>query len=81
MQIILYSFHSILSHEWLSTLGVIDMSGVGVTNIPFLNFSISDTSDFVKVLFRSLELHSDFTGVIATMLQWHLSNMDVIFIT
>ena len=54
-------------------------SGMGVTKAPFVNFSVNQIFDPVKVPVRLFESHSYLTGVTAAELRQHLSNMNVIY--
>ena len=54
---------------------VTPIPGVGVTKAPFVNFSASRISHLAKVPVRFFESHSYLTGVTATELRRHLSNL------
>ena len=53
--------------------------GVGVTKVPFVNFSVSKIFDLAKVPVGFFKYHSYLTGVTAAELRRHLSNMNVVF--
>ena len=52
---------------------------VGVTKVPFVNFSVSKIFDLAKVPVTFFKSHSYLTGVTAAELRQHLSNMNVVF--
>ena len=54
-------------------------SGVGVTEAPFVNLSVSEIFLMAKMHVVFFESHSYFTGVTAAQLRCHLSNINVIF--
>ena len=53
--------------------------GVGVTKVPFVNFSVSKIFDLAKVPVILFASHSYLTGVTAAQLRQHLSNMNMMF--
>ena len=65
--------------EILWILFLLYRPGVGVTKAPFVNFSVSKIFDNAKVPVRIFVSHSYLTGVTATELRQHLSNMNMIF--
>ena len=52
---------------------------VGVTGVPFVNFSVSKNLYLAKVPLRWFESHLYLTGPTAAELRWHLTNLNVIF--
>ena len=54
-------------------------SGVGVTKVPFVNFSASKIFDLAKVPLRFFESHVYLTGAPVAELRQHLSNINMIF--
>ena len=53
--------------------------GVGVTTLPFVNFSIIKVFDLANVTVMFLESYSYLTVATTAELWWHLSNINVIF--
>ena len=54
-------------------------SGVGVTKVPFVKFSVSKNFVLSKVPLRLFESHSYLTDATAAKLRRHLPNINVIF--
>ena len=52
--------------------------GMGVTKVPFVNFSVSRIFDLVKVPLRLFGSHLYLIGAAAAELRQHLSNINVI---
>ena len=65
------------THTILSTW--IYKTRLGVTQAPFVIFSVSNIFDPAKVPVRFFASHSYLTGVTASILRRHLSNINVIF--
>ena len=55
------------------------LTGVGVTKAALVNFSIINIFDLTKVPLKWYESYSYLINATAAELQWHLSNMNVIF--
>ena len=53
--------------------------GVGITNAQFISCSVKVIFDPAKLIVKFLKSHLYLTVVATTKLQWHLSNMMVIF--
>ena len=69
-------------HWWLLRYParyITNISGVGVTKAPFINFSVSKIFDLAKLLLRLFESHLYLTGATAAELRRHLSNINMIF--
>ena len=60
-------------------VAILCLPGVGVTEAPFVNFSVNKIFDPVKVPVRLFASHSYLTGVTEAELRQHLSNMNVIY--
>ena len=53
--------------------------GMELTKAPFIYFCLSKIFDLAKVLVKFLQSHLYLTSATAAQLQWHLSNINMIF--
>ena len=73
-------FDDFMHHTHGKLLGNVyaEGSGVGVTKALFLNFSVSNFLELVKVPLRLFESHLNLTDATAAELRWHLSYINVL---